>query len=601
MRILNKNVVELLMQAGYKEADLDLVVKSNTLVDLLHSFRGKLYYDPSYNGAKYSNGVITIGKPPYNNLPTLAHELGHATGSHQADAVNANSWLIFDKYQNANEYSKARMRGEGEAIYYEMKVAQELGLPSDKFASVWYGGDASPKNENFGQRILALMAQYPAGKELFDKIGEFNAIMLASGQGGISLTYDELNKFFYLAQKDGLGNINADYKEIMHADFYQIVNGNLVPADAVLVKSLVNSNNHHFNPNEDNSDDVLTNVHNGGSNLAQHYNKPDLLYGGKGNDVITGNSGEDILLGGDDNDKLYGKEGRDILGGNSGDDKLYGGEGQDYLYGGEGNDELLGEIEEDELYGGKGNDLLEGGDGDDILYGGEDDDVLDGNKDDDTLYGDDGDDVLNGGLGKDTLYGGKGSDYLYARHSINQTGDDEGNQLYGGDGNDCLYGGSKNDSLYGEDGNDTLKGSGRLEGGRDYDKYYAYDTVVVKDEDGRGELYYNDTRLDGATMFHLSDTLGPPPALDFSSSGYRIHDASTGRLKEIARGKNYVTYIVDGDNNFDYQDLTTEALDSKELGVVFYVYVYRPRDSKDPQNPPPFSPPQKTHPPYPTP
>jgi Ca2+-binding RTX toxin-like protein len=57
------------------------------------------------------------------------------------------------------------------------------------------------------------------------------------------------------------------------------------------------------------------------------------LYGGDGNDILTG---------GLSGDALYGDAGDDQLFGNEGNDDLYGGEGNDTLNGGLGNDILLG-------------------------------------------------------------------------------------------------------------------------------------------------------------------------------------------------------------------------------------------------------------------
>lgn len=107
------------------------------------------------------------------------------------------------------------------------------------------------------------------------------------------------------------------------------------------------------------------------------------LYGGAGNDIITGNSGDDVLEGGTGNDTLKGL---------AGNDELYGGEGNDILDGGAGNDVLYGGDGNDNLKGGAGNDYLDGGDGNDILDGGA------------------GNDILIGGSGTDTLKGGAGAD-----------------------------------------------------------------------------------------------------------------------------------------------------------------------------------------------
>jgi parallel beta-helix repeat protein len=58
------------------------------------------------------------------------------------------------------------------------------------------------------------------------------------------------------------------------------------------------------------------------------------LYGGAGNDTLTGGSGANVLLGGAGDDRLTGRAGRDLLIGQVGRDVLRGGAGDDILIGG---------------------------------------------------------------------------------------------------------------------------------------------------------------------------------------------------------------------------------------------------------------------------
>lgn len=78
---------------------------------------------------------------------------------------------------------------------------------------------------------------------------------------------------------------------------------------------------------------------------------PVVIYGGAGNDTLTGGAGAD---------RIYGQAGNDIIDGSAGNDKLYGGSGNDTLTGGRG---------DDRLYGGWGMDTLRGSDGIDYLAG----------------------------------------------------------------------------------------------------------------------------------------------------------------------------------------------------------------------------------------
>ncbi|KKL22736.1 hypothetical protein LCGC14_2432460, partial [marine sediment metagenome] len=84
------------------------------------------------------------------------------------------------------------------------------------------------------------------------------------------------------------------------------------------------------------------------------------------------------------------------------------------IFGGPGDDTLTGGDADDKLLGGRGNDELSGGDGDDRLRGGRGDDVLNGGDGNDRVRGGPGDDVLKGGQGQDWLFGGRGKDWLYA-------------------------------------------------------------------------------------------------------------------------------------------------------------------------------------------
>ncbi len=127
------------------------------------------------------------------------------------------------------------------------------------------------------------------------------------------------------------------------------------------------------------------------------------IFGGSGDDILTGAAGSDTIDGGEDNDTIYGGLGSDVLRGGAGKDTLDGGSGVNTIYGDAGDDQLIGGASVDFLYGGAGDDLLQGGAGNDLLRGGS------GN---DRLYGQSGDDQLAGGDDNDSLWGGDGIDYL---------------------------------------------------------------------------------------------------------------------------------------------------------------------------------------------
>jgi Ca2+-binding RTX toxin-like protein len=185
------------------------------------------------------------------------------------------------------------------------------------------------------------------------------------------------------------------------------------------------------------------------------------VYGGDGDDVLTGGAITSNLFGGEGNDTFKQQTAKvaDIMDGGNGTDvvdysvraatvtvtigdgnandgeageldnvgatieNVIGGSAADNISaaadltvvahtitGNDGDDTLTGGDAADILNGGKGNDTLTGGLGDDTLNGNDGDDTLIGGADNDILNGNDGDDVLQGGTGNDTLNGGKGSD-----------------------------------------------------------------------------------------------------------------------------------------------------------------------------------------------
>ncbi len=201
------------------------------------------------------------------------------------------------------------------------------------------------------------------------------------------------------------------------------------------------------------------------------------VFGLGGNDVITLNESNGALPAAD----LFGGAGNDVLTGGSGGDRLFGQTG---------NDTLLGKGGNDFLFGGAGNDVLTGGDGDDQMFGEAGDDRIVWNPGDDT-------DLAEGGSGIDTLEvnGGNGAEVFTATANgtrvrvdrldpapfsidagtmekvvFNLNGGDDsfsasGNlaalvqiTVDGGSGNDTILGSNGADTLLGGDGNDFIDG-----------------------------------------------------------------------------------------------------------------------------------------------
>jgi Ca2+-binding RTX toxin-like protein len=208
------------------------------------------------------------------------------------------------------------------------------------------------------------------------------------------------------------------------------------------------------------------------------------MFGGAGNDTLTGGSGNDELFGGSGNDTLLGKGGNDLLFGGSGNDTLIGGTGDDQMFGESGNDRMIWNP-------GEGTDLMEGGDGNDTaeVNGGNGAETFSlvangsrvrfdrltpapfsldiGTTENFVLNMNGGDDVFTAGNGlanliQVTVDGGAGNDTI--------TGGDGNDTLLGGDGNDVIAGGRGNDLLIGGAGDDTFiwnpgDGSDTVEGG----------------------------------------------------------------------------------------------------------------------------------------
>jgi len=156
----------------------------------------------------------------------------------------------------------------------------------------------------------------------------------------------------------------------------------------------------------------------------------DRIDGGRGNDRIDGGSGDDTIQGGLGGDRLFGGAGSDIIQGDPIDvaaaatvrsvlpcncnDLIYGGRGDDVLSGMLGRDRIFGQQGNDTLKGGSGADRLWGQLGDDAIQGGMGNDYLFGGDGEDVLLGDAGDDYLSGGGGSDVLKGGLGADFLFS-------------------------------------------------------------------------------------------------------------------------------------------------------------------------------------------
>jgi Ca2+-binding RTX toxin-like protein len=251
------------------------------------------------------------------------------------------------------------------------------------------------------------------------------------------------------------------------------------------------------------------------------------IFGQGGNDQISLNEANGALP-------------RANLFGGAGNDTLTGGSGTDMLFGQAGNDTLLGKGGIDFLFGGADNDTLTGGDADDLVFGESGNDRMIWNPGDDT-------DLNEGGAGNDTVEvnGGNGAEEFTATANgvrvrfdrinpapfsldigtsenlvLNANGGDDkfaatGNlaalikiTVDGGTGNDTLLGSNGNDVLFGGDGNDFVDGqqgndTAFLGAGDDVFQWDPGDgSDTVEGQDGKDSLLFNGSA--GSEMFEVS-------------------------------------------------------------------------------------------------
>jgi Ca2+-binding RTX toxin-like protein len=164
---------------------------------------------------------------------------------------------------------------------------------------------------------------------------------------------------------------------------------------------------------------------------------PQTIYGGDGNDRLTGGLTADLIDGEAGNDTISGRAGDDTINAGAGNDFVSAGFGDDQPNGGDGNDWVDGDGGADTLHGDAGNDVVRGNALDDSVYGDAGDDSVTGCEGDDLVDGGDGNDVADGLTGSDTVRGGAGDDIL-SGNLLNAGPDLPGDHdlLTGGPGND---------------------------------------------------------------------------------------------------------------------------------------------------------------------
>ena len=162
--------------------------------------------------------------------------------------------------------------------------------------------------------------------------------------------------------------------------------------------------------------------------------------------TIFGGDGNDLISGGDRSNRLCGEAGNDTLLGSTGRDQFIGGAGNDTADYSQRLDDLVITLDGKPNDGtptvgttkGEGDNVMSdvevviGGSGDDSITGSAKRDILRGGAGDDTLVGNDGDDLLVGGDGADVIRGGLGDDTIMVI-DLNST-----DTVDGGDGFDSV-------------------------------------------------------------------------------------------------------------------------------------------------------------------
>lgn len=303
------------------------------------------------------------------------------------------------------------------------------------------------------------------------------------------------------------------------------------------------------------------------------------IRGGEGNDFISGGPFATIRgENGDDTIELYGDE--------SATDVPTGG----LVYGGAGNDRITGALHDDSLLGGAGNDTIYGGLGIDTLNGGDDNDVLAGGALADELYGGLGadelraeddryytDDIIQMGLWSiaDTLYGGAGNDTL--------TADRNGHSLYGEEGDDLIQVfaevriGTDSSQIYGGIGNDTIEATGwnNVYGGAGEDLFVAR----VEDND-RSNVYILQDFVQGEDLIDVVDVRGETPVwlsdMAVNTSGEGTSGLLGGGVPSLSwsiysdNAGTHIFFDTDGDSIADAQMIVLGVLNLSVTDLAGY-------------------------------
>jgi Ca2+-binding RTX toxin-like protein len=336
------------------------------------------------------------------------------------------------------------------------------------------------------------------------------------------------------------------------------------------------------------------------------------LFGGAGNDTLTGGSGGDQLFGQSDNDTLLGKRGFDLLFGGTENDTLTGGDADDRVFGESGNDRMVWNPGDDTDLneGGAGTDTVEvnGGGGAEVFTATANGVRVRFDRLDPAPFaidiGTSENLVLNANGGNDSF---SATGNLAALIKITVDGGAGNDTILGSNGVDVLLGGDGNDFVDGQQGNDV----GFLGAGDDVFQWDPGDgSDVVEGQDGTDRMRFNGsganeifeasangqrvlfTRNVGAITMDLNDVEG----IDLNTLGgadtTTVNDISGTDLVELNIDQAGVpggsagdaqpdTVIVNGTNGDDIIDVFGAGTSASVVGLPAQVNVTNSEAAND--------------------
>ena len=358
-----------------------------------------------FNGATGSNGVA--GAKPYANGFAALKSLDAVSAGGNNDNLFTSAdtaWNSVRVWVDANADGVSFIDSNGNGVKdtgeaSELKTFAELGITSINLASTAQSGLINGGNE-----------------------------VLATGSYVIGGATRDAQAANFLANPNGHSFVNAANGANT---------GTRITTEGIAAGTSVLSYVSHATPGANNAGETMSTATLGVANL----------YGGAGNDTLTGDGNANWLAGGPGSDTFNAGAGDDVL-------LIDAADAQANIHAGTGNDiaQVVGDAgvtlnltqaEVEIVQGGRGNDVFIGGGRSSVfIRGGAGDDILIGGAANDALSGEDGADLIDGGAGNDLIRGHRGRDVLL-----------------GGAGDDILDGGLDDDRLSGGAGNDVMKGS----------------------------------------------------------------------------------------------------------------------------------------------